>query len=332
MVIDHHASRAIGLDEVSSANGLSRRGFLQAGAAAGGGMMLSLSLPFGNSEGEAADAFVPNAFIRIERDGQIVLTMPYVEMGQGTYTSIPMLIAEELEVGLNQVRVEHAPPNEKLYGNPLLGGVQATGNSNAIRAAWQPLRQAGAIARTMLMSAAAKRWNVDPASCRAQSGEVLHPPTGRRLKYGELAAAAAPHAGPRKRHAQAAGGFQTDWHPGQAAGHAGEGQRNGGLRHRRAAARREDRDACAIARFGGRVKSVDDAAAKAVKGVRQIVRLDDAVAVVADHMGAAKKGLEALMIEWDDGPLAKLTRPRSSASSKRRQSVRSSCPEHRQCR
>src|SRR6266478_930646 len=116
--------------------------------------------------------------------------MPYVEMGQGTYTSIPMLIAEELEVDLKQVRVEHAPPNEKLYANPLLG-VQATGNSNAIRGAWQPLRQAGAIARTMLVSAAAKRWNVDPASCRAQSGEVLHPPTGRSITYGKLAADAA---------------------------------------------------------------------------------------------------------------------------------------------
>ena len=95
--------------------------------------------------------------------------MPYVEMGQGTYTSIPMLIAEELEVDLKQVRLEHAPPNDKLYMNPLLG-VQATGNSNAIRGAWQPLRQAGATARTMLVAAAAKRWNVDPASCRAQSG------------------------------------------------------------------------------------------------------------------------------------------------------------------
>src|SRR5437879_1945664 len=106
-------------------------------------------------------------------------------------TTIPMLIAEELEVDLKQVRLEQAPPNEKLYGNPLLGGIQATGNSNAIRASWQPLRQAGATARTMLVSAAAKRWNVDPASCRAQSGEVRHAPTGRRLKYGELAAEAA---------------------------------------------------------------------------------------------------------------------------------------------
>src|SRR5262249_24063893 len=153
------------------------RRFLQVGAAAGGGLMLGLSLPFGEAEAAEAEGFAPNAFIRIGGDGQVALTMPYVEMGQGTYTAIPMLIAEELEVDLKQVRLEHAPPNEKLYGNPLLGGVQATGNSNAVRAAWQPLRQAGAVARTMLVAAAAKRWNVDPASCRAQSGEVLHEQT-----------------------------------------------------------------------------------------------------------------------------------------------------------
>src|SRR5207253_2119749 len=166
-------------------------------------------------------------------DGKVVLTMPYVEMGQGTYTSIPMLIAEELQVSLQQVRLEHAPPNEKLYANPLLG-VQATGNSNAMRGAWKPLREAGATARTMLVGAGATRWDVDATSCRAQDGEVVHVPTGGRLKYGELAA-------------------------------------------------------------------------QAVKGVRKIIRLDDAVAVVADHMGAAKKGLAVLKIEWDDGPHARLT-------------------------
>jgi isoquinoline 1-oxidoreductase subunit beta len=119
---------------------LSRRNFLISSAAAGGGLILSLRL--GRVHAESTADFAPNAFIRIGSDGQVVLTMPYVEMGQGTYTSIPMLIAEELEVGLKQVRLEHAPPNEKLYFNPLLG-VQATGNSNAIRGAWKPLRQAG---------------------------------------------------------------------------------------------------------------------------------------------------------------------------------------------
>src|SRR5215510_3379610 len=149
MIFHHLASRAAGAI-------LSRRVFLQAGAVAGGGLMLSLTLPSANGEAEpaGADSFAPNAFIRIERDGQIILTMPYVEMGQGTYTSIPMLIAEELEVDLKQVRLEHAPPDEKLYGNPLLGGIQATGNSNAIRASWRPLREAGAVARTMLAATA----------------------------------------------------------------------------------------------------------------------------------------------------------------------------------
>jgi isoquinoline 1-oxidoreductase beta subunit len=193
MILDHLTSQAAGAARSPSVNGLSRRRLLQAGAAAGGGLMLGLSLPFANGDAAAAGAngFTPNAFIRIASDGRIVLTMPYVEMGQGTFTSIPMLIAEELEVDLKQVRLEHAPPNEKLYGNPLLAGVQATGNSNAIRAAWQPLRQAGATARIMLVAAAAKRWNVDGASCRAQGGEVLHVATGRRITYGELAADAA---------------------------------------------------------------------------------------------------------------------------------------------
>src|SRR5262249_20833347 len=158
MFLDPVASRAVDVEQ--SANTLSRRAFLRAGAAAGGGLMLGLRLPFAERDAAAADAdgFVPNAFIRIEGNGQIVLTMPYVEMGQGTYTAIPMLIAEELEVDLAQVRLDHAPPNEKLYGNPQLGGIQATGNSNAVRASWQPLRQAGATARTMLIAAAAKRW------------------------------------------------------------------------------------------------------------------------------------------------------------------------------
>ena len=270
--------------------------------------MLSLRLPFANGRAEAVDAdgFVPNAFIRIDGDGQIVLIMPYVEMGQGTYTSIPMLIAEELEVDLKQVRLEHAPPNEKLYANPLLG-VQATGNSNAIRGAWQPLRQAGAIARTMLVSAAAKRWNVDPASCRAQSGEVLHAPTGRSIKYGELAADAARMPVPENVVLKRPQDFRLIGTPAKRLDTPAKvnGTAVYGIDVRPPGVKIATLAQSPV--FGGRVKSVDDAAAKAVKGVRQIVRLDDAVAVVADHMGAAKKGLAALVIEWDDGPHAKLS-------------------------
>jgi isoquinoline 1-oxidoreductase beta subunit len=300
MTLDQLASHVFGPN-------LSRRRFLQAGAAAGGGLMLSLNLLLPNGAAEAADeGFAPNAFIRIGSDGQIVLTLPYVEMGQGTYTSIPMLIAEELEVDLNQVRLDHAPPNEKLYGKPLLGGIQATGNSNAVRASWKPLREAGAIARTMLVSAAAKHWNVDPASCRAQSGEVLHALTGRRLKYGEIAGDAAglpvPESVPLKRPED----FKLIGTPAKRLDATAKvnGTAVYGIDVRPPGVKIATLAQSPV--FGGRVKNVDDTAAKAVKGVRQIVRLDDAVAVIADHMGAAKKGLAALVIEWDDGPHAKL--------------------------
>ena len=304
----HHASHIPGLDKAALASGPSRRHFLRVGAAAAGGLMLSFSMPFeNNNETEAADAFAPNAFIRIDRDGQVVLTMPYVEMGQGTYTSIPMLMAEELEVDLSQVQLEHAPPNPKLYGNPLLGGIQATGNSNAVRAAWQPLRRAGAVARSMLVTAAAKRWDVDPASCHAQSGEVLHPPTGRRLKYGELAADAARTPLPEQVVLKPPKDFKLIGTP---AKRLDTPAKVNGTAVYGIDARPPGVKIATLAQspvFGGRVKHMDDAAAKAVKGVRQIVQLDDAIAVVADHMGAAKKGLEALVIEWDDGALAKLS-------------------------
>ena len=286
---------------------LSRRGFLRASAAASGGLLLSLSLPFARRESQAAasDTFEPNAFIRIGGDGLIVLTMPYVEMGQGTYTSIPMLIAEELEVDLKQVRLEHAPPNERLYVNPLLG-VQATGNSNAIRGAWQPLRKAGATARTMLIAAAAKRWNVDSASCRAQSGEVRHQTSGRSLGYGELAADAAQMPVPVNVTLKQAADFKLIGTP---AKRLDTSSKIDGTAIYGIDARPPGVKIATLAQspvFGGSVKRVDDVAAKAVRGVRQIVRLDDAVAVVADHMGAAKKGLAALKIEWDDGQHAKL--------------------------
>jgi len=284
---------------------LSRRSFLVTSAAIGGGLVLSLSLPFGRSEAANSDDFAPNAFIRIDKNGQAVLTMPYVEMGQGTYTSIPMLIAEELDVSLKHVRLEHAPPNEKLYANPLLG-VQATGNSNAIRGAWKPLREAGATVRAMLVAAAAKRWNVDPKSCHAEAGEVIHTPSSRRLKYGELAAEAANMPVPTDVALKSPEEFKLIGKPvkrldapAKVNGTAiyGIDARPPGVKFATLAQ---------SPAFGGRLKSVDDAAAKAVKGVRQIVRLDDAVAVVADHMGAAKKGLAALKIEWDDGQHAKL--------------------------
>jgi isoquinoline 1-oxidoreductase subunit beta len=307
MLVDNVTSLRADSRPAQSGDRVSRRGFLQAIAAAGGGLMLGVSLPSAPGEAAAADTevFTPNAFVRIERDGQIVLTMPYVEMGQGTYTSIPMLIAEELEVDLKQVRLEHAPPDERLYANPLLG-VQATGNSNAIRGAWQPLRQAGAVARTMLVSAAAERWKVDPASCRAQSGEVIHGPTGRRIGYGELAADAARMPVPESVVLKQPKDFKLIGTPAKRLDLPAkvDGTAVFGIDARPPGVKIATLAQSPV--FGGRLRHVDDMAARAVKGVRQIVRLDDAVAVVADHMGAAKKGLAALVIEWDDGPHANL--------------------------
>jgi isoquinoline 1-oxidoreductase subunit beta len=284
---------------------LSRRGFLAASAALGG-LVLNITLPSGSSEAADVDGFAPDAFIRIGSDGQVVLTMPYVEMGQGTYTSIPMLIAEELDVDLKQVRLEHAPPNEKLYANPLLG-VQATGNSNAMRGAWKPMREAGAKARAMLIAAAAARWGVEANACCAEAGEVIHSPTGRHLKYGELAAEAAKLPVPANVVLKSPEEFRLIGKPVRRLDAPAKvnGTAVYGIDARPPGVKFATLAQSPV--FGGRVRNVNDTAAKAVKGVRQIVRLDDAVAVVADHMGAAKKGLAALEIEWDEGPHAKLT-------------------------
>ncbi len=157
-----------------------------ASVATGGGLLLTLSLPrWLDAKPVDEPDLVPNAFVRIGRDGEVTLTMNQVEMGQGTYTSMPMLIAEELEIGLEHLNLEHAPPDDKLYGNPLLG-FQVTGGSTSVRGFWKPLRIAGATARMMLIAAAAGIWKVDPASCHAKNGEVIHAASGRRLRYGQL--------------------------------------------------------------------------------------------------------------------------------------------------
>jgi isoquinoline 1-oxidoreductase subunit beta len=308
MNLDHIASEIAAPDRSLVENGLSRRTFLKAGAAVGGGLMLRFELLLSNKAAaeDNSSGFVPNAFIRIGADGRIVLTMPYVEMGQGTYTAIAMLIAEELGVELSQVELEHAPPNEKLYGNPLLGGIQETGNSNAVRASWQPMREAGATARAMLISAAAKRWKVEPAACQARGAEVRHVPTGRRASYGELAAEAAHIPIPEHVALKRREDFRLIGMPAKRVDTAAKvnGTAVYGIDVRPPGVKIATLAQSPV--FGGRLRRVDDTAARAVKGVRQIVRLDDAVAVVADHMGAAKKGLAALVIEWDEGPHARV--------------------------
>src|SRR3989454_2768385 len=158
---------------------VSRRTFLETSAAVGGGLLLGFTLP----SLKQSDLFAPNAFIRVDRDGRVTLIMHKVEMGQGTYTSMPMLLAEELEVDLSQVQLEHAPADDALYAEPLFG-VEETGASTSVRGNFEPLRPAGAAARTLLVAVAAQAWKGDAASCRAERGEGVHGATGRKLGYG----------------------------------------------------------------------------------------------------------------------------------------------------
>jgi isoquinoline 1-oxidoreductase beta subunit len=287
---------------------LDRRGFLKVGAAIGGGLALTIALPpaLRPAGAGAPPAFAPNAFIRIDRQGLVTLVMPMAEMGQGTYTAHAMLLAEELEVGLDQVRLEHSPANDALYANPLLH-VQTTGLSASIRGFWMPLRQAGAVARTLLVAAAAKQWGVDPSTLKAQHGTVTD--GKRRLVYGELVDAAAklPAPDPATVALKDPKDFTLIGTP---AKRLDTPAKVNGTAQYGIDTRLPGMTVAAIAISpvrGGTPKTVDDAAAMAVKGVRQVVKTDDSVAVVADHMGAAKKGLEAAAIQWDDGPNAKVS-------------------------
>src|SRR5579864_4095603 len=168
-----------------SGSPLSRRAFLKVGAAVGGGLLLGFQLPLARAAAAEAGVFAPNAFIRIDRNGTITLIMPQVEMGQGVYTAIAMILAEELDAAFDQVTLEAAPPNDKLYGNPTFG-LQVTGNSNSIRAFWLPLRKAAAGAREMLVQAASQTWKVDPSSVRTESSTAIHDASGRHLAYAAL--------------------------------------------------------------------------------------------------------------------------------------------------
>jgi isoquinoline 1-oxidoreductase beta subunit len=284
---------------------IARRTVIRAGVAVGGGLLLTLHLPGRGRAAQEAAAFAPNAFIRIDRNGTVTLIMANTECGQGIWTSTAMLLAEELEVGLDQVRLEAAPPNEALYTNPLLG-LQATGGSTSTRADWTRLREAGAVARTMLIAAAAAQWGVDAATCHATRATVTHAQSGRSLGYGVLADAAArlpvPHDVALKdpAHFTLIGRSQRRLDtPSKVNGSAvyGIDVQLPGMQIGTVAASPVP---------GGKLRSIDEAAARRVPGVRMVVRLDDAVAVIADHMWAAKQGLAAAAPVWDDGPNADL--------------------------
>lgn len=283
---------------------LDRRTLLTGSAA----LVVAASLPLGGRMARAAagNGFEPNAFIRIGSDGGIALVMRDAEMGQGIWTGASMLLAEELDVGLDQVVPEAAPPDDKLYANPLIG-FQATGGSTAIRGDWDSLRKAAAIARLALVQAAAKQWNVKPAECSVERGTVTHAKSGRTATYASLVALAAgaplPQDAPLK--------DRKDWKL------IGTPQKRVDTRHKvdggvvyGVDVKLPGMKIGAIARcpvLGGKLVSVDEAPAMKVPGVRKVLKIDDAVAVVGDHFWAAKQGIEALDIKWDLGPNANLT-------------------------
>lgn len=308
----------------AGAGRLARRRFLQVGAAAGGGLLIGLTLPGRAAEpgkaeprhekppeaavGKAAEeiteeksGFASNAFIRIDRSGEVIFIVHKVEMGQGTFTSIPMLLAEELEVDPARVRLEQAPADGQRYSDPLLGG-QVTGGSTSVRGAWLPLRQAGATAREMLIAAAAQAWQVEPASCKASQGAVVHAASGRRLGYGELVDAAVKLPVPKEVKLKAAQDFKLIGKPMHRLD--SEEKVNGkalfGIDVRLPGMLIAAVAAAPV--VGGKLEGADEAKAKAVKGVRQVLRLPDAVAVLAEHTGAARAGLAALAPTWSDGP------------------------------
>jgi len=286
----------------------SRRNFLTATTAVGGGLLLGFGLP---ARAEVRDtltldaAFAPNAFLRIDRAGKVTFVMPMIEMGQGTYTSLPMLIAEELEVDVDKVGIEHSPADDK-YVNPILGA-QLTGASTAILAMYVPLRRAGATARVMLVTAAAQRWQADPSTCRAGNGVVVHAPSGRKLSYGALVDAAAKLPVPEKVALKDPAEFKLVGTPHRRLDTAGkvDGSAKFGIDTRLPAMKFAV--VASSPTFGGKLVSVNEAKARAVHGVSQVVRLDDAVAIVASHTWAAKQGLSAAAPEWDPGPNAKLS-------------------------
>ena len=290
---------------------LSRRRFLQAGAAFGGGLMIGWVEVAHAEEAGAVDApatsFAPNAFIRIDREGKVTVISPSIEMGQGTFTSLPMLVAEELDVDMKNVGVEQSPPSDKLYGNPGLGGVQMTGGSMSIRGFYLPMREAGAAARQMLISAAAAKLGVDAADLTTQAGQVVHARSGQSVGYGALADDAAKLPVPTDVKLKDPSTFRIIGTPVKRLDVAGKvnGAAIYGIDVQVPGMKVATVAASPV--FGGTVASVDEAAALAVPGVRQVAKIDNAVAVIADNYWAAKKGLEAAKPTFNDGPNAKLS-------------------------
>jgi isoquinoline 1-oxidoreductase beta subunit len=307
----------------------SRRGFIKAGAAAGGSLLFGFSLfgcgrggdsqndrqekPPETAVGQAATAMsdqppglAHDAFIRIDRDGIVTLIVHKVEMGQGTFTSMPMLLAEELGADLSKVKLEQAPADNTLYADPLLGG-QVTGGSTSVRGAWKPLREAGAKVRTVLVQAAAQNWNVQPGELKVVGGTVRHEASNRSAHFGELVDAASKLRFPQEVKLKDAADFTLI---GKSLKRLDSPVKVNGQALFGIDARLPNMGVAAVAASpvtGGKVVAVDEEKAMAVKGVRQVLRIEGAVAVVADNFWTAKQGLAAANPRFDDGPNANVS-------------------------
>jgi isoquinoline 1-oxidoreductase beta subunit len=283
--------------------------FLWLGGTGAASAMISARRQPGDTAAAMADGnppFAPNAFIRIDSEGPVRLVMPSVEMGQGIYTGCCMLLAEELGVGLDQIKLEHSPPSDELYGIPALGG-QITGGSTSTRATWSVLREAGAVARSMLVSAAAVQWRVDPASCTVDRGMVHHAPSRRSASFNQLAAVAGRLPMPDKVELTDPKDFKLIGKPIRRVDAADKikGATQFGIDVRVPGMKVATVMACPT--LNGKLAAVDDKAARRLPGVVDVLRLDNAVAVVGEHFWAAKQGLEALVIEWNLGENANLS-------------------------
>lgn len=282
----------------------SRRNFLKTSALAGGGLMIGFVIPGASRFAQAAGDFKPNAFLRISPDNQVTVICGLSEMGQGVHTAIPMLIAEELEADWSKIKVVQAPA-DPAFANPFLG-FQATGGSSSVRANWQPMRQAGAAAREMLIAAAAETWRADKTDCHAEKGMVVHK-SGKKLSYGQLAAKAATQPLPANVPLKQPKEFKI---VGKAAKRLDTPAKLNGSAVFGMDVRLPGMLTAVVARSpvaGGKVASFNADKAKAMPGVRQVVPIGSGVAVVADGYWNAKKGRDALEIKWDDGAGAALS-------------------------
>jgi len=284
---------------------LSRRDFLKTGAAAGGGLVLGLYLPLGHRIANAQQkTFAPNAFIRIGTDDWVTVIVNHSEMGQGVYTALPMLVAEELDADWSKVRVESAPADPAY--NHTAFGIQMTGGSSSTWSEYDRLRKAGATARAMLVAAAADTWNVDPSSLRTQNGYVIQDATKRRLSYGQLAEKASTMTPPQNVTLKDPKDFKLIGRPTK---RLDTPEKINGKGMFGIDVTVPNMLIAVVARppvFGGKVKSFNADKAKAVGGVRQVVQIDRGVAVVAEGFWQAKLGREALEVAWDEGSLAAL--------------------------